>query len=260
MFVADRTANRILQFDGRTGELQAEVATVDRPSSVRLGPDGELYVAAFGQSEVLRFNPAARTMTSRFYRDTEILEEPVELLFRASELVVLGHDTHNAVGIDPTGTKVRDVGYPDMRGAHDFTFGADGLLYVATGHDVSLGTAIQVWDVETAVMVRHFGTLDQLANATGIVERDGDFYVTDYERGTLIRFTGDTPTVIAKNLQHPICVELGPDGMLYVIDERGIHRFEIDGSYDELFVATGEDLIGPRGLSFALVDDLVAKD
>jgi streptogramin lyase len=260
MFVADRTANRILELDGVTGELIAEVASVDRPSSVRLGPDGKLYVAAFGGSEILRFDPAARTTAARFYQDTEILEEPVELLFRDRELVVLGHDTANAVFIDPAGAMVHDVGYPDMRGAHDFTFGPDGLLYVATEHDVSLGTAIQVWDVEAAVMVRHFATLDQLANATGIVEVGGDLYVTDYERGKLIRFTDDVPTVIARNIMHPIAVELGPDGRLYVIDERGIHRFELDGSYDKLFVASGENLLGARGLSFALVDDLVPKD
>jgi hypothetical protein len=211
-----------------------------------------MYVAGFGDSEVLRVDIAARSVTDSFYRNTEILEEPVELIFRGPELVVLGHDTHNAIVIDPSGTMVYDVGYPDMRGAHDFAFGADGFLYVATEHDVTLGTALQVWQVETGAMIHHFGTLDQIANATGIVAIDGDLYVTDYERGTLLRFTAGEPHVIARGLVHPIAIELGPDGWFYIADDRGIHRYERDGSYVELFIARGEHLVGPRSVTFQL--------
>src|SRR6185503_8108354 len=112
---ADRGANRIVEFDGLTGDWGRDVTSVDRPSSVRLGPDHGLYIAAFGRSEILRIDAGAQ---HSFFQDTEILEEPVELIFRGRELVVLGHDTHNAIVIDPTGTMTHDVGYPDMRGAH----------------------------------------------------------------------------------------------------------------------------------------------
>ena len=256
MFVADRTANRIVEFDGVTGEWLADGPSVDRPSSVRFGPDHKMYVAGFGGSEILRVDAGTQ---SSFFRDTQILEEPVELLFHGPELVVLGHDTHNAVTIDPTGAMVHDVGYPDMRGAHDFAFGSDGLLYVATEHDVPLGTAIQVWDVTAGTMVHHFGTLDQLANATGIAAVGDDLYVTDYERGRLIRFTAGTPTIIAEGLVHPISIELGFDERFYVIDERGVHRYEIDGSYVSLFVPIGEHLVGPRSATFVLRDELAAN-
>jgi hypothetical protein len=250
MFVADRTADRISSFDGLTGEWLGDVASVERPSSVRFAPDGTMYVAAFGRSEILTVERGA---TTRFFQDTQILEEPVELIFRGSELVVLGHDTRNAVVIDPTGTMVHDVGYPDMRAAHDFAFADDGLLYVATGHDVELGTAIQAWDVTTGAMVDNFGTLDQIANATGIVAVDDDLYITDYERGSLLRFTAGVPTVIATGLVSPIAIERGPDGLFYIADERGIHRYELDGTYAELFIARGEHLVGPRSMTFQLL-------
>lgn len=257
MFVADRTADRIVSFDGATGEWLADVASVDRPSSVRLGADRMLYVAGFGGSEILRVDPHANTVVGSFYKDTEVLEEPVELIFDGPELVVLGHDTHNAIVIDPSGAMVHDVGYPDMRGAHDFTFGRGGLLYVATEYDVVLGTALQAWDVTSGAMVHHFGTLDQIANATGIVAIDDDLYVTDYERGTLLRWDGnDQPHVLATGLVHPISIELGPDGRFYVIDERGIHRMARDGSYEALAVPIGEHLVGPRSATFVLVDEL----
>ncbi len=258
LYVADRGANRIASFDGVTGEWLGDVASVDRPSSMRLGPDGMLYIAAFGGSQVLRVAPQAAAEPGRFYQDTEVLEEPVELIFRGSELVVLGHDTHNAVVIDPGGAMVHDVGYPDMRGAHDFVFGSDGLLYVATGHDVSLGTAVQVWDVELGTMVDRFGTLDQLANATGIAAVGDELYVTDYERGLLLGFdAAHEPRVLAEGFVHPIAVELGIDGMCYVIDERGIHRLELDGSYVALVVPAGEHLVGPRSATFVPRDQVL---
>jgi sugar lactone lactonase YvrE len=256
MFVADRSADRIVRFDTASGEYLGEVTYVDRPSSMRLGPDGMLYVAGFGVSEILRVDPAGAPPT-RFFRNTEILEEPVEVLFRGGELVVLGHDTHNAIVIDPNGAMTHDIGYPDMRGAHDFGFANNGLLYVATEHDVVLKSAIQVWDVATGALVEHFGTLAQVRNASGIVAIDDSIYVTDYERGWLLHFdTVRHPNAIAVGLVHPIALELGPDGMFYVADERGIHRIARDGTYQSLVVPVGEHLVGPRGMTFATVDEL----
>jgi sugar lactone lactonase YvrE len=250
LFVADRTANRIVRFDGVTGAYEAVVATIDRPSSVLLGPDGSLYVAGFGRSEITRIGLENSEDLGRFYQDTAVLEEPVELLFRGSELVVLGHDTHNAIVIDASGSMVRDVGYPDMRGAHDFVFGADGLLYVAAEHDVVSGMALQIWDVELGTIVGRFGSLDQIANATGVVRIEDALYVTDYERGHLLRFDREQSTVLVTGLAHPISLELGPDGLLYVIDDWGIQQFERDGTQVALFVARGPHLVGPRSLTF----------
>ena len=259
MVVADRSADRLVAFDGVSGEWLGELASVDRPSSMRLGPDGMLYVAGFGRSEILRVDARAGGTLERFYRNTEILEEPVELLFRGTDLVVLGHDTHNAIVIDLTGAMVRDIGYPDMRAAHDFVFGDDGMLYVATQHDVELRAAVQVWDVALGTMVHRFGTQAQLANATGIVAVDGVLYITDYERGRLIRFDGDQPHAIAVGLVHPISLELGPDGLFYIADERGIHRIDRDGSYISLFVPTGEHLVGPRSVTFVPRDSMTEE-
>ena len=256
MFVADRGANRIVQFDGVTGEWLGELASIDRPSSVRLGPDRMLYVAGFGDSAILRIDAHNGAPSGMFYKDTEVLEEPVELLFQGAQLVVLGHDTHNAIVIDPSGTMVHDVGYPDMRGAHDFVFGHDGLLYVATEHDASLGTAIQVWDLALGAMIDRFATLDQLANATGITAIGDELFITDYERGRLVRVTGRDMVVLADDLVHPISIEHGPDGLLYIIDERGIHRFNVDGSYVSLFAPIDEHLVVPRSATFVLVSEL----
>lgn len=248
MLVADRGADRIRKFDGVTGEWLADVATIDRPSSMRRGPDGALYVAGFGDSAIVRVTDDGAQ--SVFFRDTQVLEEPVELLFRGAELAILGHDTHNAIMVDPTGAMVRDIGYPDMRGAHDFVIDDRARMYVATSHDVELGIAIQIWDLNNGRMIAMRGTLEEVANATGIVAIDDILYVTDYERGTIVRFAGDT-RIIARGLVHPVAIELGLDGLLYVADERGIHRFERDGSYAGKLA--GDHLTGVRSFVFEAV-------
>ena len=245
MLVADRGADLIRKFDGVTGEWLADIATIDRPSSMRRGPDGALYVAGFGDSAIIRVAPDGTQRT--FFRDTQVPEEPVELLFRGGELAILGHDTHNAIIVDPTGAMVRDIGYPDMRGAHDFVINDHGRMFVATAHDVELNTAIQVWDLDTGDMIAMRGSLEEVANATGIVEIDDTLYVTDYERGTIVRFAGDT-RIIARGLVRPVAIELGLDGLLYVADDRGIHRFERDGTYAGKLA--GDHLTGVRSFVF----------
>lgn len=249
MYVADRGANRIVTFDGVTGEYLGALAENDRPSCVRPGPDGALYVASFGDSEVTRIDPTTGETLGLFYKDTNVLEEPVELLFRGTELVVLGNDTNNAIVIDASGTMTHDVGYPDMRGAHDFVFGSDGLLYVATEHDVSTNSAMQIWDVASGEQLATFGSLDQIANATGVALVDGALLVTDFERGTLLRFDGQEPTILATDLKHPVALELGLDGMLYIADETGIVRYTAGGVRDGMFIAKGANLTSARSLT-----------
>jgi hypothetical protein len=249
MYIADRGANRVTRFDGVTGEYLGELAMNDRPSCVRPGPDGALYVASFGDSEVTRIDPTTGETLGLFYKDTNILEEPVELLFRGSELVVLGNDTNNAIVIDASGTMIHDVGYPDMRGAHDFVFGDDDLLYVATEHDVSTNSTMQVWDVASGTQLGTFGSLDQIANASGIALVDGALLVTDFERGTLLRFDGHVPTVLATGLKHPVALELGLDGMLYIADETGVVRYTRKGVRDGMFIAKGPHFVSARSLT-----------
>src|SRR5665647_116760 len=169
LFVTDRGGDSILRYDGVTGQFDDVFASglaarIDRPSSVRLGPSGHLYLAGFGRGDVVRFDVESGAMMDVFYWDTELLEEPVELMFRGDDLVVLGNDTQNAVVIGADGTATRSFGYPEMRAAHDFVMSPDEtMVYVATDTHPQLGSALQVWDATTGTMLRHFGTASELA-------------------------------------------------------------------------------------------------
>lgn len=236
LFVTDYGGDEILRYDGATGAFTDVFAAgigqrVDRPASVRLGPTGHLYSAGFGRGDVVRYDIDSGAMMDVFYWDTRLLEEPVELQFHGDELVVLGNDTKNIVVIDRHGTAVRSFGYPVMRAPHDFVI-AGSEVFVATDTHPELGTAIQVWDLMTGQLVRHFGARHELGVATGLaLDADGILYACDEHAGRVLRFDAATgaslgalvaPGVVVQ----PVSLDLGLDGALYVLDASGIHRFE----------------------------------
>lgn len=255
LFVVDRGGDAVLRYDGVTGQFDDVFAAgitqqIDRPSSVRLGPSGHIYLAGFGRGEVVRYDVASGSMMDVFYQDTTLLEEPVELAFRGDELLVLGNDTQNLVGIAPDGRTLRSFGYPEMRAAHDFVLGADERqVFVATDTHPQLGTAVQAWDVETGQLVHHFGTAGELATATGIALRDnGQLYVCDEQRNQVARFDPWTGAALATTvtgdsglLDAPISLEFGPDGALYVLDANGIHRMDPDTGVELSLLVSRED-------------------
>ncbi len=255
LFLTDRGGDAILRYDGVTGQFEdvfasGMAARIDRPASVRLGPSGHLYMAGFGRGDVVRYDVESGAMMDVFYWDTTLLEEPVELMFRGDELLVLGNDTQNAVVIGKDGRATRSFGYPDMRGALDFVLSPDeSTLYVATNTHPQLGSALQVWDVERGTLLRHFAPPGELASATSVaLGADDLLYVCDWERSQILRFdpqTGAVVSVVVDSasglLDTPVAIDFGPDGALYALDRIGLHRLDPDtGRELSLLISVGD--------------------
>ena len=265
LFVTDYRANAIVRYDGTTGTLidvfaQGASARVDRPASVRRGPNNQLYSAGFGRGDVVRYDLASGAMMDVFFYDTNLLEEPVELVFRGGNLLVLGNDTENVVELDPVGRVVRSFGYPTMRGAQDFVVGPNDQLFVATESHPQLGSAIQVWDLATGTLARQFAGYDEIAFASGLAFGDDALYVCDFERSRVVRFdpaTGESLGVLIDDtvLDRPARVDIGPDGALYVLDAVGLHRFDREtGAYLGRVISVADGIL-QRPLSFTFVVD-----
>lgn len=260
LFVSDYQASAIVQYDGATGAFErvfaaGSVQRVDRPARVRLGPAGALFSAGFGRSDIVRYAVTSGEMMDIFYWDTGLLEEPVQLRFDGDDLIVLGNDTANAVVISPDGVARRSFGNPVMRAAHDFAIGAERQLYVATDSHPQLGSAVQVWDLATGALLRHFGTIDEVATATSVaLDHDGVLYVADGDLDRVVRFdpgTGALLDVFAAGFSRPISIDFGPDGAFYVLDAIGLHGFDATGARLGQLIAVGDGhLLRPRSFTF----------
>lgn len=267
LYITDYGANAIFRYRG-DGEFLGVFAAgaeqrVDRPARVRLGPRGALYAAGFGRGDVVRYDAESGAMRDVFFWDTTLLEEPVDLVFAGSELVVLGNDTRNAVVIDAGGAAMREFGAPTMRGAQAFLL-AGGELFVATESHPELGSAIQVWDLASGALVRHFGGYGDLAYPTGLaLGPDGLLYVSDFERDRVLRFdpaTGESRGIFLDSVASPTELAFGPDGALYVLDAIGLHRFDAaTGAYGALVASVGDGHL-ERPLSFLFVTDEALRE
>ncbi|MFN0250672.1 MAG: SMP-30/gluconolactonase/LRE family protein [Kofleriaceae bacterium] len=259
VFLSDRGNDTILRYDGRSGDFesvfaQGRASRIDRPASLRLGPSGHAYLAGFGIGDVVRYDVASGAMKDVFYWDTTLLEEPLELAFRNDEVLVLGNDTGNVVVLDAHGNALREIGY--MRNALDMVLAPDQrTLYVGVETDTA---AIQVWDVDTGMLVREMGRPGELASGTSLaIARDGSLYVCDWQREQIVRFdpgTGELlDTVIAPgSLRVPVAIDFGPDGALYVLDEDGLHRTDPETGLElQLLVAARDGHnVRPRAFTF----------
>jgi sugar lactone lactonase YvrE len=261
LFITDYRANAIVRYDGATGDLIDVFAAgaeqrVDRPASVQRGPDGNIYAAGFGRGDIVRYDEATGAMMDVFYWDTRLLEEPMELAFHGNELYVLGNDTKNLVVISGDGRAMRELGYPTMTGAQDFVIDGD-RVFVSTQTHATLGSAVQVWDRAAGTLVRHFGTYDELAFASGLALHDGVLYVCDFERGRVLRFDPESGlslgVLVDTNLELPVELGIAPGGALYVLDANGVQVFDREtGSFQRTLIPVDGEIL-QRPLGFTIV-------
>lgn len=260
VFLSDRGNDTILRYDGRTGDFEGVFAEgkaqrIDRPASLRLGPNGYAYLAGFGRGDVVRYDVASGAMKDVFYWDTTLLEEPLELAFRGDETLVLGNDTGNVVVLDAHGRATRELGY--MRNALDMVLAPDGnTLFVGVETDTA---SIQVWDVDSGTLVREMAPPSLLASGTSLaIARDGSLYACDWQREQILRFDAESGELIdtivapASTLHVPVAIDFGPDGALYALDEAGLHRMDPETGLElQLLVAARDGHnVRPRAFTF----------
>ncbi|MEQ9318470.1 MAG: hypothetical protein RIF41_04895 [Polyangiaceae bacterium] len=257
LWLADRDASAVLRVSALDGRIEILADALEmgplllgEPSSVRRGPDDALYVTTYSPSGVTRLEGGE---ASTFFTDS-YLEEPVELAFRGDELFVLGNDTGNVVVADGGGSFVRELGYPEMRNAHDMAFGPDGWLYVATSYNIGLEGGVQKWDVDTAELVGVFAGEDEVGRATGLAFADGGWlYVADSMHGTVVRFDADAgafDAVVVEGLDQPVSLVIVHDD-LFVADRSGVHRYDARSGDVLGEIASPEHVERVRGVTAA---------
>lgn len=133
LYVSSSGDDRILRFDGATGEFLAVAVDDDvlaRPFSLAFGPDGMLYVSSIDR--VLRYD----ITSGRFdgvAAEADELVQPIGLAFGADGALYVANSGGGSVmrfdaGGAPTGTFTSE----SLRYASDVALGPEGALYVSS--------------------------------------------------------------------------------------------------------------------------------
>ncbi len=264
LLVADRATNYVSRWASGAGDflghfIEPNNTRTNGPTALAFRDDGHAFVANFRRGEVLSYDGFSGRFNRVFFHDSFMLEEPVAIRFRNDHMFLLGNDTRNLLVLDDQGEVVKELGRSVIRYAHDFRFGPDGLVYIATSWDPKRAGMVQVWDVDRGVRVRSFGTADELDEATSLTfGPDGLLYVSDVVSERVVRFdprTGDmidTFVDASDGLVRPCALEFGAGADLYVISDVDVLRFHgATGELRSVFVhGESAGLVDPRSLTW----------
>lgn len=145
-----------------------------------------------------------------------------------------------------------------MRQAHDFVVTPKDQLVIATSGNRNWPGLLQLWDRKSGEFLGSFAPGDELGNATGLaLGPDGLLYVADYRDHRVVRYDLtkleriDTFISAEQGVFHPVSVEFTASGLLYLIDDRGIVRYDSEGRLIDVLIPAGRGpLSRPRSMAF----------
>lgn len=258
ILVADRERHAVLRFSAETGKFLGDflgegAEGYDKPGAMALyGGDladcqDPVLLAGFESGKVRVYDSNGEYCT-RVDVTNKDLEEPADMLIVGTRLFVLYNDSFELYTVDLISGDQGEVG-EGFRYGHALAQKSDHQLAIAhEGHEGK----VSILNLDTD-NVREFG--EELTLATGVAyERHDNLLVSDFRGGTVFRYDGqhyDDPAPLIRDLKGPSELEIGPDGLGYVLTEKGIHRFELNGEDLGLFIEVdGELLKRPAGFLF----------
>ncbi len=261
--------NTIARYDATTGEPLGSFdpdgqAELSRAHSVRLGPDGLVYVASFSGDKVTRFDPVTGEFVDDFVpAGTAGLSSAADALHGPDgDLFVASFDNDTVLRFDgDSGAYLGEfvaAGSGGLEQPELMTFGPNGNLFVSSRY-----AGILEFDGMTGDFVRVFvvpvpGVFDDLHVI--LFGPDGRAYVSSFENDEVRRFdatTGDFVDVFVAagsgGLDRAHAMAFGIDGDFYVTSfatDQVLRYDGVSGAFRDVFVDAGPE--GPNGPSHLL--------
>ncbi len=213
ILVSGRGNTNILMYDKSTGDFIGPFTngySLNNPTKIAFGPDGNLYVSQWGTSnqKVARFNGTSGQFIDEF---TPMLNLPLGQTWDASgNLYVACYGSADVRTFDTGGNFTgvfNESGH--LQGPTNLWFDGNGSLFVI---DWVLGSVIQ-FNASTGAFVRTF--ISGLQNAEGYAfGPDSNLYICDWSRNQIVEYTsaGDFIKIFTSqgNMQAPNSILFRP--------------------------------------------------
>lgn len=275
LIVSSWTGNKVGVYDAVSGTFAENLTggAISLAHSVRLGPDGLLYVTSFGNDKIVRYDPADELA----FIDTFVaigsggLDGPTDAQFNAAgNLLVTSYNTNSVIEYNgTTGAPIGDFissGSGLLAGAEMMQWKPDGNLLVASGQN----NRVLEYDGATGAFLGNFvtpasgGLIDPHAMTYG---PDGHLYVASFGTDPILRYDGTTGAFMdtfvpagSGGLDAPHGMAFGIDGNFYVASfaTNSVLRFDgFTGDFIDAFLSSGSGgMAGPTHLIFRPRNDL----
>ena len=183
-------ATKIVRYNGRTGALIGTFisdATLNTPSGITWGPDGNCYIASRNSNEIKRYNGTTGAFIDNFI--TTGLNQPFQgLLWSTDNKLYVGNYGSGLIKrYDVNGVFLDSIALPGgVLTVRGFTFGPDGNLYVCAHNNI-------VYKVTTGATMA-ISTFATSSGAFGGINfgPDGNLYVSDIMNHNIRKINGST--------------------------------------------------------------------
>lgn len=266
LLVSSRFNDRILRYDGTTGEFRSVFAVgglLDNPNGIAYGPDGHLYAGLGDSGRVLRYDGQTGAFLNVFVGNDPSTTVDETGGLSACRAIAFGPDGDLYVDDGPNdrvlrydGSSGRFVGVAtsgnDLSGPVGLTFAADGTMYV--GGALSNGA----YAFRDGTLVRRFFCDGQLGMTGVLVGADRHLYAGDPIRNMIYRFDTDTGqcSIFASGggLNVPIGLTWAEDGNLLVgsFNTNSVIKYDrASGALMGTFIVSGAGgLLGTHNFAF----------
>ncbi len=280
LLVSGWFSHNVVKYDGQTGEVIEPLVPsggggLTGAHAAKIGPDGLLYVASFGNDRILRYDPSDGTSLGTFVpAGSGGLNGPSDLIFDPDGNLCVTSFFSNAV-LRYDGTSGAFIGFAATGISNPEALsmdGPDGDLYVVSG----VGARVVRYDADSGAFLGNFvapGSGGLVDPHDFLFAPDGYLYLSAMDSARVNKYDGQTgafienfviddPTTPAIDetggLVSPHGLEIGPDGHLYVASFGSDEVLRYDGrtgDFIDAFVTVGAGGInGPISLEFVTAD------
>ena len=197
LYVADRVANAVFRFDGKSGSfintfVSAGSGGLSGPRNLIFGPDGNLYVSSNGSNKVLIYDGATGAFLRVF--PGAGIAGPRGIAFQGGDIYIVNELQNQILHYKLSGTFLGPFASDsNLQAPREIIFGPDGNLYASSSDN----NVVLRYNASTGASMGVFASGGGLMFPRGLAfGLDGNLYVVGANSNAILRYNSTTGAFI----------------------------------------------------------------